>query len=144
MEFGKVPQCRKKEITMSLQQIEQWRKDRLMHNGAWEPDTIDCIIYGMEARQPCSVLHQPTLENLYEYKRLVEIGCEFLADHPDQKRADMLNRAIRVDAQILWKRLGGQMHCNPIYSEHALWTVGLLFQCLQMTEERCNAVKNQS
>ncbi|MDP3770282.1 MAG: hypothetical protein U1A25_01595 [Candidatus Sungbacteria bacterium] len=119
---------------MSIKQIEQWRQARLTENGAWARDTMDCVLYAMENRQPCSVLHKESLESLYEYKYLVEIGCDFLIKHPNTKDADSLIRTLRNDAKILWRYLGGKMRCNPAYSEHSLRTIGIFFQCLQMAE----------
>lgn len=129
---------------MSLKQIEQWKQDRLTENGAWAKDTIDCVIYAMEGRQPCSVLYKKSLESLYEYKRLVEIGCEFLTAHPDKKQADMLLRAVNDDSKTLYQWLYDKMRCDLGYSRHILETIGIFFQCLQMTEECGNAVKHKS
>ena len=117
---------------MSIQDINQYKQDRLMVDGEWASDTMTCVLYGMENRQPVSSFHNGTIKQIQEYKRLVEIGCEYALERKNAIAAQELNDSVEEDAKILWRSLGIRTTGKLLYNVHNVFVIGILWECMMM------------
>ena len=117
---------------MSIQDINQYKQDRLMVDGEWASDTMTCVLYGMENRQPVSSFHNGMIEQLEEYKRLVEIGCEYAWETKNSIAAQELDHAVGEDARILWGSRGIQAGRIPLYTVYHRSVITMLWECSMM------------
>ena len=118
---------------MSIEDINQYKEDRLMVNGEWVPDTMTCVLYSMENRHLVYSFSNPMIEELAEYKRLVEIGCEYARETKNATAAQELDDALAEDAKIVWISLGIQ-GCTLLYSIHNLFVIDMLWKYTMMAK----------
>lgn len=90
---------------MGVKEVNEWANKRLktpdgkfianlnpMRSGS---DVMFCILCCMENRIG------GTSEESEEYERLVDVACEFLTSHPNQKEANELKERIDQDEEIM-------------------------------------------
>lgn len=119
---------------MGIEAINEYKENRLMVDGKWVPDTMTCVLCCMENRQPVSSFHNRLLEELQEYKRLVEIGGEYALEAKNAIAAQELHNAVAEDAKILWDSFGIRAERRPLYTTHDLFVITMLWECMMMAK----------